>query len=364
MAVETLTVRNLSRATLARQMLLARERVGVIEAIERLGGLQAQEPRPPFAGLWTRLEGFGTEDLRGALHARDVVRGTLMRATLHLASARDYAAFRPALQPVLTDAMRALGSRAKGLDLDAVLPAARELVAEEPRTFNELRALLSAAFPDVNERALGYSVRMNLPLVMVPSEDRFGFPRTARFTLADEWIGAPTAGDAEGLALRYLAAFGPATAADLQTWSGLRGTAAVLDGLRERLAVFADERGRELFDLPDAPRPGGDVPAPPRLLPDFDSVLLAHADRSRVIADEHRPAVVTKNLRVKATFLVDGVVAGTWAAQRKGASAKLALSPFAKLRKRDATALAAEAEALLRFLEDDARTFDVRVGPV
>lgn len=363
MPPETLTARQLNRATLARQLLLAREPVGAVAAVERLCGMQAQEPKPPFVGLWTRVEGFRRDDLRAALHGRELVRGTLMRATLQLASARDYAAHRADFQPVLTAAMRALGDRAKGLELDAVVPAARELVAERPRTFGELRELLVAAFPDVNERALGYTVRMQLPLVMVPTDDRWAFPANAAFTLAEPWIGRPLADEPqlEALALRYLAAFGPASATDMQTWSGLAGLRPLLEGMRDRLAVFRDERGRVLYDLPDAPRPDPDAAAPPRFLPEFDTLVLAHADRTRVLADEHRAAVVTKNLRVRATFLWDGVVAGTWTAERRRAAATVRLAPFAALPARAVRPLAAEGEALARFLEPDATTVAVVV---
>ena len=219
---ESITNRQLGRATLARQMLLARESVPVAEAVERLCGLQAQEARPPFVGLWTRLEGFRAEDLRLALHEREVVRATMMRATLHLVSAGDYLATRTALQPAMTAAMSALRGRDQGLDLDELLPVARGLVEQEPRRFDELRTLLQETFPEVNERALGYAVRLHLPLVMVPSGDRWGFPRASAFTLADGWLGGESSSSEspEPLVRRYLAAFGPATAADVQTWSG------------------------------------------------------------------------------------------------------------------------------------------------
>ena len=290
MGTETLTLRAINRATLARQMLLAREPVSTVDAIESLLGLQAQEPKPPFTALWSRLAGFEREALRSALQAREVVRATLMRGTLHLMTGRDYAAFRAPLQPVLDQGFRMLGDRAEGLDTEAVLPVAEALLQAEPRTFNELRALLLAEFPDVNERALGFAVRMLVPLVMVPTSDPLGFPSVARFTLAEPWLGTPLSDAPEPgpLVRRYLAAFGPATAADVQTWSGLQGIAAVIAELRPGLRVFRDERGRELFDIPDAPRPGEDVEAPPRFLPEFDSLVLAHADRTRIVADRRR----------------------------------------------------------------------------
>src|SRR4051794_11130569 len=346
-------------------MLLARESVSAVEAVERLAGMQAQEPRPPYVGLWTRVEGFERGQLHDALHSREVVRATLMRATLHLLSARDYPLFRAALEPALAGAMRGLGKRGERLDVDALLPVARAALDEQPRNFKELRALLAEAFPDVNERALGYATRLRLPLVMVPTGERWGFPSVADFALADGWLGGLASVDdaAEQLALRYLAAFGPATAADMQTWSGLQGLKQVLEGLRGELALFRDESGRELFDLPDAPRPGADVPAPVRFLPDFDNLVLSHADRTRVMADEHRGAVVTKNLRVRATFLVDGYVTGTWKVERKRDAATLRIEPFGKLTKRVRAELEAEADALLRFVEPDARSYGVALFP-
>ncbi|GGK65838.1 hypothetical protein Ppa06_22070 [Planomonospora parontospora subsp. parontospora] len=390
--METLTTRRLGRATLARQMLLAREKSDVVAAVERLCGMQAQEPRHPFTGLWTRLEDFRREDLHRALHERSVVRATMMRATLHLVSAADHARFRPVLAPSLAAALRGRGELTAGLDLDALLSVARAVLAEGPRDFTELRALLQPHFPDVNERALGYAVRMSLPLVMVPTEDRWAFPPAAKFALPEASpgalpeasAGAPSetsagalsgagAGQAEEsgesggpedpegeLVLRYLAAFGPATAADAQAWTGLKGLRAVLDGLRPRLAVFRDEKGKELFDLPGALRPDEDTPAPARFLPDFDSLVLAHADRTRLMAEEYRGRVTTKNLRVRAVFLWDGTVRGTWQAEVKRKAAVLRLTPFEPLPGEAFAELTAEGEALLRFLEPDAAAFEVR----
>jgi hypothetical protein len=351
---ETLDRRQLNRATLARQLLLEREKLPAIDAVERLAGLQAQEPRPPFLGLWTRLSGVAREELTAALHDHTVVRATAFRGTLHLLSAADYATFRATLQPMLTDGLRVLGERAGGLDVEALVPVARELLAAGPLDFTALRALLQERFPAVNDRALGYAVRMCLPLVMVPTDDRWGYPSAARFTPADTWLDRPLWTDEAraDLVLRYLAAYGPASATDAQAWSGLKGLTAVLDGLRPRLVSFRDGRGRELFDLPEAPRPDAGTPAPARLLPEFDSLVLAHADRSRLLADEHRPLVVTKNLRVRATFLWDGFVAGMWEVSRTAKKATLRLTPFEPLPPGAVDELVAEAEALLHFAED------------
>jgi len=198
---------------------------------------------------------------------------------------------------------------------------------------------------------------------MIPSEgDRWGFARVSPFVLAGEWLDEPLADDAlEALVTRYLRAFGPASAKDVQTWSGIGGMKPVLEGMRDRLEVFADERGRELFDLPGAPRPDAETPAPPRLLPEFDNLVLAYDDRTRVIADAHRPLVTTKNLRVKATFLLDGVVRGTWAIEVRRKVATLRLTPFQKLTARERKALEPEGEALLRFAEPDAKGRGIEV---
>lgn len=356
-----LTLRQLNRATLARQLLLERTELPVTAAVEQLCGIQAQEAKPPFVGLWTRLAGFRCEDLQSVLHKRNVVRATFVRGTLHLLSARDYVAFRAPIQPVLDEGQRVLGSRARGLDVDKVLPVATELFRETPRDFTELRALLRAEFPDVDERALGFTVRMRLPLVMVPTADRWAFPSVAGFTLAQDWLSDRLSQDdsPDELVRRYLAAFGPATAADVQTWSGMRGIRQVLTRLRPELVTVVDERGRELFDLPDAPRPDGDVPAPPRFLPEFDNLVLSHADRTRVISDEYRGLVVTKNLRVRAAVLHDGFACGIWDVERKRDTAILRVTPFRRLPARAVRDLTDEAGALLEFLEPDAGNRDV-----
>jgi hypothetical protein len=369
-----LTAVELNRATLARQMLSARATsVGVVDAVQALAGMQAQEPKHPFAGLWTRVEDFSEDALRGALLDRSVVRATSMRSTLHLMSAADFVATRIALQPPASVAMRVLGARSAGLDPAKVIPAARTFLAGRALTFDEIRAHLVERFPSVDDRALGYAVRTLLPLVIVPEDGaRWGFGRTSRFTLAEEWLGRSVLDDgdraAQALVRRYLGAFGPASAKDMQVWSGMGGLSGVLDGMRDELIVFGDSgpgarRGRrELFDLPDAPRPGADADAPPRLLPEFDNLMLAWDDRSRVIADEHRPLVTTKNLRVRATFLVDGVVAGVWTIAVKRRVATLRLEPFGRVVKRAQKELLAEAERLVRLAEPEAKSHAAVLG--
>jgi hypothetical protein len=362
---DLMTLREINRATLARQMLLAREKTTTNDAIERLVALQAQVARPPFIGLWTRVAGFRRDDLLGLIHAHAVVRATAVRGTLHLMTARDFVRLRGAMQPALTAGMQSiLRDRAKAIDVDALVAIARREWDARPGTFADLRAALLKRFPKGDERAMGYAVRTHLPIVQVPTIDEspWGYPATTDFACADTWIGKPVGADPapDALVLRYLAAFGPATAADVQTWSALSGIAPVLERLRKQLVTFTDERGRELFDLPKAPRPSADTPAPVRFLPDFDNLVLSHADRTRVVADAHRPALVTKNLQVRATFLVDGFVAGTWTVERKKAAAALAIAPFGRISRAVREALEEEGLALLRFAEPDAEKLAVR----
>lgn len=348
----SLTARAVNRATLARQLLLERHELSPVEAVERLAGMQGQEPKHPHVGLWTRLT--SADGVTKAIHDRTLVRATMMRGTLHLMSAEDYLRFRMTLQPVLAGAMSVLGDRGEGVEPDTVTEAAREVLADGPLTFGEIRTALSERFPELNERALGYTTRMLVPLVMVPNDSRWGYPTNAPFTLASEWLGNEP-GPGTDLVRSYLAAFGPATPADFQTWSGLKAT------FDDDLERFKGPDGKDLFDLPEAPRPDPDTEAPVRFLPEFDNILLSHAKRQRIIADEHKPAVFTKNLRVKSTYLVDGLVAGLWTSTVKRGVATLALTPFGKVRKRKE--LEREGVELLRFLEPDAKTYEFSLTP-
>jgi hypothetical protein len=364
MPPDTIDARALNRATLARQLLLEREALPAVAVVERLAGLQAQDPGPPFVGLWTRIVGFEPDELRGALERFEVVRATTMRGTLHLLSAPDYLALRCTLQDaLLASALGVLGDRADHLDVDETLAAARELLAETPRTQAELRALLHERFPDANDRALGLVARYGVAMVMRPAEHPWSYARDSAFVLAADVLGAEPdpAQRPEDLVRRYLAAFGPASATDVRTWSGVTGIGETVQALRDELVVLRHGR-RELFDLPDAPRPGPDVEAPVRFLPEFDNLLLSHADRTRVIADEHRPHVYSKNLRVKGTFLVDGLVAGTWTVKRTRKVATLTLTSFGRLTKATLRELTREGDGLARMLEPQAEDVAVVTG--
>lgn len=312
-------------------------------------------PRPPYIGLWSRLAAFDPAHLHDLVHARHAVRATMMRGTIHLMSARDFLALRGTLEPLLSAGMRI---HAKGTSPAAITAHAKKLM---PARFEAVRAGLGKRFPTLATPAFGYAVRSHLPLVLVPTASaRWAYPGNADFHDAETWLGAPFAERTLELLLRrYLAAFGPASIKDAQAWSGLRNLGPVFEAMRDSLVVLEGTDGRELFDLPEAPRPRGDVPAPVRFLPEFDNLLLAYADHARMVDPARRPGLTSKNGIVAATFLVDGRVAGTWTLARTKTAATLALKPFATLSKAAVAALEAEGEALLRWHEPDARTFRV-----
>lgn len=360
---DVLTLRQLNRATLARQMLLRREPLAAGDAIAHLGGLQAQQARPPFIGLWTRLEDFERDELADLIARREVVRATMMRHTLHLVTAADYLRFRAVIQPALTRSFDSIaGARTEGLDLERLLEAARGRLAEGPSTFAELRELVAAVEPERDPSALGYAVRSHLQLVQVADGAEWGFGGSPAYIEARDWLGEAAAPgqDPRELIRRYLGAFGPAAVRDVQAWSGLAGLKADAEALRPELRTFRDERGRELLDLPDAPLPPPDTPAPPRFLPDFDNLMVGHAARTRLIADEHRPRVYRPGARVLATVLLDGVVAATWSVERKARAATLTVEPFGRLARTDRAALRDEGARMLRFSEPRAERIAVR----
>jgi hypothetical protein len=284
-----------------------------------------------------------------------------MRGTIHLVSTKDYLATRAALQPALSRGLAALRGKSENLDIPRVLESARDLF-DQPRTFEEVRDALVAQFPKTNERAMGYVARMLLQLVMVPTDDPWAYPANARFQLAESWLGKPVTSseDASALLLRYFKAFGPATVADAQAWTGLQGLRPIVASLGAKLRVFKDERKRELFDVADATYPDPDTLAPIRFLQEFDNVLMGYQDRSRVLDAKHKPFVLLPGLRVAATVLVDGVVGATWKVERAKKRATIVVQLLAKTLKSTTKEIAAEAERVVAFLEPDSDDYDVR----
>ena len=363
MASRPLTTRELNRATLARQMLLERHDVGAEEAVSRLAGMQAQEPGPPYVGLWSRLQGFEAEQLAELIEARRVVRATSMRGTVHLHTARDLLGLRATIAPAIeAGILGALRGRAADIDVPALVKEGRKLYEEGASlTAKELRDALEKAHPDADIRALAAIVRTHLALVRVPDGGRWGFTPKAPFTPAEDWLGTPAAKHANPTKLveRCLAAFGPASVADAEAWLGARGLPPAFGKLK--LKAFTDERGRELFDLPGSPRPSADTPAPVRFVPEFDNLVLAHKDRRRVISDEHRKGLTSKNLRVRATVLLDGSVAAFWKLARKSGTATVVVEPLVRINKAGRAEIEAEGEALARFLEPGAKRHAVKL---
>jgi hypothetical protein len=363
MSSPVLSSRALNRATLARQLLLQRSRMPVLDAVEHLVGLQAQEPLNPYTALWSRLERFEPESLATLLEQREVVRIPLMRSTIHLVSAEDCLVLRPLMQPVLDAEMRRHAEFAphlRDLDLEPILDLARLLFAERPRTGRELQAELAVAFPGENARALAYACRNYLPLVQVPPRGIWGRTAQVTSTTAETWLERPLAANPslDEIVLRYFGAFGPASVADCAAWSRLTGIREVVGRLRSQLLTFRNEAGRELFDLPDAPRPGPETKAPPRFLPLYDNLLLSHADRSRFYVDRERFSAATG--AIHGSVLSDGIVSGVWRIERDRGQATLEVECVTRLTKRAEAAVEAEGRRYLRFVIPDA-TGDVRV---
>ena len=359
--------RELNRALLERQLLLRRASLSASKAIEHLVGLQAQEPNDPYVGLWTRLDGFQPKALARLITGRRAVRTTLMRTTIHLVTARDFLALYPVMRPVHARTVysgRLNALALKGVDIEDLLAAGRALVEERPRTRAELGPLLAQRWPDRDAAAIACAVNYLLPMVHVPPRGVWGSSGRTTLTTVEAWLGLPPerASSPDAAVLRYLGAFGPASTSDIRTWSGLGGLSEVVERLRPRLATFRDEHGRELFDLPRAPRPDPDTPAPPRFLPEFDNVLLSHADHSRIVSDHHRRGLLTSNGRSFGTVLVDGFVRATWKIGRERGRALLMIAPLERLTKQDVSAVSQEGARLLEFAAGDGATHDVRVA--
>jgi hypothetical protein len=326
--------------------------------------MQGQAPDVPYVGLWSRLEGFRTEELATLITTRRAVRATVLRGTVHLVTAADFAALRPVVQPMLERlfARSPFARNLRGLDLDALLAEALPLVEEKPWTRAELARALAERRPGIDGLSLAYAVTYLVPLVQVPPRGIWGSRGQATWTSAERWLGrALERPDVEGILLRYLGAFGPATVADLGAWSGLSGLREVAELLRPRLRVFQDQRGRELLDLPDAPRPHPDTPAPVRFLPEYDNVLLSHADRSRVLDNDRLPPLPPGNGGRLGTVLVDGRFAATWRITTPAHGALLTVEPLATVSGRDRQAVEEEGRRLLEFVAGDS-AYDVRLA--
>ncbi len=389
---QTLTLRELNRALLARQLLLRRARLDPVTAVERLGALQAQWPRAPYVGLWSRLETFEREDLEAALRRKRVLKANLMRGTLHLATAADYPFYVVAAREARrlnweSTQRQLLAFFAK--EHAAVRHFAREgrapiadpeklhegllRHAATPRSREELIAFIEQHADVPHELAMhlvwgfvaAYGMLVHAPESALFAAERSGDLVAARAALPR--MAVPTFAEAVlRTVTRHLAAFGPATVDDIASWTSIRTPPirAALAALGARVRLFADERGRTLYDLARAPRPSAHVPAPPRFLPKWDGTLLAYtpAERVRILPARHHAAVIAKNGDVSQTVLVDGVVAGTWTTTRTAREAVVTVTPFGRVSRTDRTAMLVEGENLARFLVPEARSHGARVS--
>ena len=365
MAAQVLDSRARNRALLARQMLLKRSPARPLTALTHLVGMQAQTPRSPYTALWSRLSGFDPMTLSRAIAARKAVRIALMRSTIHLVTAADAMRLRPLMQPILQRELTAPRWRDAlvGVDLAALAVLARELLDAEPRTPAQLGAALAPFWPDNEPQALAHAARTLLPLVQIPPRGLWDGASATTLATAERWLDRPLDADAswDAVALRYLASFGPATAADLVAWSKVTGLAEVFRRLRPRLRVLHDADGRELVDIRRAPLPPASTPAPPRFLPDYDNVLLSHADRNHVVDDAYRRTVQSVNGVLPGTVLVDGFVAATWTVDRGREVTRLLITPFEPVPRTRLAAVRAEGRGLLSLLAADSARSEVVV---
>lgn len=362
--MDVLDLRQLNRATLARQRLLEREHAPVAAVVRAAGGLQAQLPGAPVVGLWSRIADFSRDDLRASVERGELVRGTTLRGTLHLHEVEDYRALRMSVQSYLDTAANGMRRRMQPDDFDAALQLGRDVFAAGPITVSDLKARLAEALPRSEAQALANVSRLLLQLLVVPDPDaRDAWKVNAPFVEARTIIGDTLAPpDPELLVRRFLEALGPGSARDAGTWSGVRRLTPVMQAMLDRgeLVELATWDGQTLLDLPDAPRPDGDIAVAPRFLPMWDNLLLSHADRSRVLAPDHRHHFRSRNGMPPPAFLLDGFVAGSWAVERTGGRATLVLTRLGRITSSDEDALVTEGEALVRFLDPDVDAVRVR----
>ena len=357
-SAEPITNRQLNRATLERQLLLRRASLSPVTAVEKLVGLQAQNPLDPYLALWSRLEGFEPDGLGRLISDRSLVRITVMRGTIHLLTADDALWLRPLTQPVLTAELgrhREFAPALAGVDLEKIIAAARPLLSDRPLSGPRLRTLLGERFPQVDPGAMAYACRCLLPLVQAPPRGVWGATRQLELVTLDSWVGKPLdpAPSRTMMLLRYLAAFGPASVADVANWSRLTGWRRVVEQVRPQLATFRNERGVELFDLPEAPRPLPDTPAPVRFLPEYDNLLLGHADRSRFSAVGE--GFVGAARAVKGTVLIDGTVQAIWRFEGSDKQGRTLVVEHRPLSKALRAEVANEATAVAGFWHQEAK---------
>jgi uncharacterized protein YcaQ len=344
------SLRQLNRWTLARQLLLERVELDAVTAIERLAGMQAQYSPSPYIGLWSRLHNFQREELERALMEDRVIKATLMRGTLHLVSARDFDCYRLVSRNpnhIYSQMVRQLQEH--GVDVAAVRAEIIAAARERPLSRAEARSLCRHHIPDdLPQWAAWSTVALSGDFINLPEDGRFGYFGGVRYRLAPP-VQIDITAAFRHVVTAYFAAFGPASRADLAQWSGqpVSAFAETLEALD--LLTVRTEDGQTLLDLPHAPRPDLDIPTPVRFLPKWDNLLLAYKRRERVLPEAYRKVVIRKNGDILPTFLVDGFVAGTWEASLRG-QALMTLTPLGPIPKREREEVEREAERLLAWL--------------
>lgn len=344
-----LTSRDLNRTLLARQHLLGRADLAPADALRHLVGMQSQQPNDPYLALWNRIDGFQTDHLADLMGTRQVVRASLMRGTIHLVTADDYPWLASALLVMHRSGFKTIQA-GKRLDLDRLdefVGAGEAALTGTPMTLKALATVLAGQFPDDDATAIAQAIRFHLPLIQTTPRGVWGRSQAPTWALTRDWLGIDIEPklDAERLITRYLAAFGPATIADVQAWSGLTGLTPLAKRMGDRLVIRHDETGRTLFDLPDAPIVAGDTAAPVRFLPVFDNLLLSHKDRTRIISESRRKRIQTNNGLFAATILIGGYVGATWRLDGE----VLTIRPFTSLAHEMTEEIEAEGCAMIRF---------------
>jgi hypothetical protein len=363
---QTVSDRALGRATLARQLLLERVPMAPYDATGALVGLQAQTTQSWYLTFWSRLVDVDPAAIGALLESRRLVRMTAMRGTIHLVTDDDAPLLRAFSQPAIARLLRGtFGRGLAGVDLDELERIVRDRVGDDAIALDPIADALAARWPAADRFALAQAGRGLVPLVHAPPRGVWGRSGPVRLALLDRWLGRPVldAADPVPIVRRYLGAYGPASVADAQSWSGVTGLASVFERLRPELVSFRDERGRELFDLPDAPRPDPDTPAPVRFLADYDNVLLAHADRSRFAGEAERTALTYVSGPIPGMVLVDGRVVGSWFSKREKDVATATVTLVTSMGRKATAAVESEADAVLGFLHPGTHERRVTVGP-
>ncbi|WP_112274363.1 winged helix DNA-binding domain-containing protein [Lentzea terrae] len=371
-----LSARELNRALLSRQHLLRRCDEQELDVVSGLVGLHAQIPVGPYMALWSRLRRYDPLRLSRLIESRELVRTALMRSTIHLVTPDDCMTLRPLVQQVLDRDLftnSAHAATVRDLDLDAVVRHGLELLDVQPRTPSELGKAMHERWPDAKPESLAYAVRNLAPLVQIPPRGTWGGAGRTVHASASTWLDRSVDSNPsiERLIRRYLAAFGPASVADVQAWCGLTKLGEVVERMRPELRVYLDSAGKELFDVPEGVVPDSGVAAPPRYLPEFDNVFLSHANRERIIPDglsfaewtrKHGLMMTVRGGVLRGNLLIGGLLQGIWRVDKAGKACTLIVEPFVRVSKKDLDVLEREGNALLGFAFPQGEKFDVQVS--